>query len=302
MADSGRSAVATPLRIAAAALALAVPALLASVAATSCSAAEVTLSSLSERTHIHGLAVDRTDPARLLIATHHGLFRAAEDGTTQLLSEVQDFMGFNPHPTDAGTLYASGHPATGGNLGFISSTDQGQTWRQISPGANGPVDFHQIAVSPADPDTIYGAYGPLQVSRDGGKTWSVAGPLPARLIDLAASAESSDTLYAATEPGLFASTDAGKSWTPVLEGAPVTLVEVAADGSILAFVVGRGLLRSPGQPLEFTALGNPVPGGYLLHLAIDPADPDRMFAATGEGKVLTSVDQGRTWAEFGSGR
>ena len=86
------------------------------------------VSGLKAHTHIHGLAVDRNDPAYLLIATHHGLYRAGPDGNAELVSVVQDFMGFNPHPDDPNTLYASGHPAGGGNLGFIASSDGGKTW------------------------------------------------------------------------------------------------------------------------------------------------------------------------------
>ncbi|QRM34705.1 F510_1955 family glycosylhydrolase [Microvirga sp. VF16] len=258
------------------------------------------VSELPRHTHIHGLAVDRQDPAKLLIATHHGLFRAGPDGQAERISVVQDFMGFNPHPSDPKTLYASGHPATGGNLGFIASTDQGRTWEQVSPGVKGPVDFHQLTVSAADPSRIYGAYGGLQVSRDAGKTWTLVGPTPDKLIDLAASAKNADVLYAATEAGLLSSRDAGKTWAVVLSGAPVSLVEVTPDGSVYAFIVGRGLVRSADEALAFTTLSENFGGSVLLHLAADPGNPNRLFAATARGGVLTSTDQGRTWATFGA--
>ncbi|MBJ6127750.1 F510_1955 family glycosylhydrolase [Microvirga splendida] len=258
------------------------------------------VSKLPAHTHIHGLAVDRQDPSKLLIATHHGLFRAGADGKAERVSEVQDFMGFNPHPSDPKTLYASGHPAQGGNLGFITTTDQGRTWTQVSPGVNGPVDFHQMTVSPADPNTIYGSHKGLQISRDAGKTWKMVGPTPDKLIDLAASAKNADTLYAATEEGLLVSKDAGKTWKPQLGGAPVSLVEVTPDGTLYAFVIGRGLVRSAEEPLNFTELGNDFGGGYFLHLAVDSTNPDRLFASTGKGRVLTSTDQGRTWSSFGA--
>jgi photosystem II stability/assembly factor-like uncharacterized protein len=259
----------------------------------------VAVSELARHTHIHGLAVDRQDPSKLLIATHHGLFRAGPDGKAERISEVQDFMGFRPHPTD-GTLYASGHPQQGGNLGFIASTDQGRTWTQLSPGAKGPVDFHQMTVSPADPATVYGAYGGLQVSRDGGRTWKPLGPTPDKLIALAASARSAYTLYAATEAGLLVSKDAGQTWTPIIRGTPVSLVEVSPDGTLYAFVIDRGLVRSSEDPLNFSVLGADIGGGFLLHLAVDPTDPNRLFAATGKGRLLVSTDQGRSWKTFGA--
>jgi photosystem II stability/assembly factor-like uncharacterized protein len=253
------------------------------------------VSEFPNHTHIQGLAVDPKDPASLLIATHHGLFRSRPDGMAERISDVQDFMGFNAHPSDPGILYASGHPAGGGNLGFIASTDKGRTWTQISPGLDGPVDFHQMTVSPADPKTIYGAYGSLQLSRDGGKTWEAVGPAPARLIDLAASARDADTLYAATESALLVSTDAGTTWSPLVDGAPVSLVEVTPDGSLYAFVLGRGLVRSAEPPVAFETVSSAFGDAYLLHFAGDPADPGRLFGATGEGQVLASTDRGRTW-------
>jgi hypothetical protein len=98
--------------------------------------AEQPLPELLRATHSHGLAIDRSDPETLLIATHHGLHALdLETGiTTQLSERSDDFMGFTPHPTDPDTLYASGHPAEGSNLGFIASTDGGRTWTLLAAG------------------------------------------------------------------------------------------------------------------------------------------------------------------------
>jgi photosystem II stability/assembly factor-like uncharacterized protein len=157
-----------------------------------------------------------------------------------------------------------------------------------------------MTVSPADPNTIYGSYGGLQVSRDAGKTWKLVGPAPNKLIDLAVSASDAATLYAATDDGLLISTDAGKSWRPVLHSKPVTLVEVTPDGTLYAFVVDRGLVRAQEGPSpQFENLTKVASGGVLLHLAVDPSNPNRLFAATGRGRVVASADQGRTWETFG---
>ena len=83
------------------------------------SEASTTVQALSEHTHFHGIAIGPTRPPRLYLATHHGLYAVGPDGSATRLSPVQDFMGFTPHPTDPSTLYASGHPADGANLGFM---------------------------------------------------------------------------------------------------------------------------------------------------------------------------------------
>lgn len=271
----------------------------ASIAGVEASAEPVAVSRLKEQTHIHGLATDRQDPEKLLIATHHGLFRSGLNGQAERISAVQDFMGFTPDPSDPKRLYASGHPAGGGNLGFIASSDNGATWTQVSSGVDGPVDFHQMTVSSADPDIIYGAYGALQMSRDAGATWSVAGPLPDRLIDLAASARDTGILYAATETGLSISRDGGRNWDSVLEGAPVSLVEVSPDGSLYAFVLGRGLMRATEPDLQFSTVAADWDDRILRHLAVDSKDPARIFVASHRGDILASTGGGTSWTDLG---
>jgi len=260
--------------------------------------AEVPLADLLRATHVHGLAIDRGDPMQLLIATHHGLYEAAlGSGKARRISETaDDLMGFTPHPRDAAVLYASGHPAGGGNLGLIASDDGGKSWTSLSPGVGGPVDFHQMDVSKADPDVIYGVHAGLQVSRDGGRSWDRVGPASDGLIDLAASARLAERLYAATKQGLLVSEDGGASWKAGHAiGQPVSLVEVTADGTVLAFVVGRGLLRAEEGSTGWETVGRGFADRYLLHLAIDPEKPDRLFALTQNGELLASRDGGRSW-------
>lgn len=253
------------------------------------------IEALKRHTHIHGLAVDREDPDKLLIATHHGVFRAGPDGEAVRISPVKDFMGFSPHPRDPLTYFGSGHPPEGGNLGFIVSTDGGASWTQRSPGANGPVDFHHLAVSPFDPDVVYGAYGALQRSSDGGLNWRVVARLPSDMISMAASALAVDVLYAGTRAGLFVSRDGGPAWSPLLEGAPVSLVAVTEDARIFIFVPGQGLAVADEAELRFSPLARDWGEDVLLHLAVDPVNPERMFAASHLGNVFASIDGGETW-------
>jgi hypothetical protein len=133
---------------------------------------------LSEVSHLHGIAVDPTDPARLYLASHHGVWLTNPDGTATRVSDNRhDYMGFTPNPTQPGAFYASGHPETGGNLGVLVSTDGAKTWKQVSAGVSGPVDFHSMDASPADPNVLYGHYGSVQVSRlEGQPDWQSRKP------------------------------------------------------------------------------------------------------------------------------
>jgi photosystem II stability/assembly factor-like uncharacterized protein len=256
---------------------------------------------LSEVSHIHGIAVDPSNPSRVYLATHHGLFLTAPDGMAERISDNgNDYMGFTPHPTDAKLLYASGHPSGGGNLGIIISRDAGKTWEPLSPGAQGPVDFHAMTISRADPNVIYGFAshgGGIQVSRDGGKTWEHVGQGPDQVIDLTVSAVDPDWVFAGTMKGVMLSRDGGKSWEASAEqGRPISMIETAPNGNIYALAVGRGLLSTPGSAINWALLSSDLKDKVVLHIAIDPTNPQRMFAVSQESEILTSTDGGRTWS------
>lgn len=257
---------------------------------------------LAEVSHIHGIAVDPADPQRLYLATHYGVWLTFPDGTAERISDnSNDYMGFSPHPSEANMVFASGHPTNGGNLGVIVSRDGARSWQPLASGVDGPVDFHAMDVSAADPSVIYGLYGKVQVSRDGGKSWEVVGSPPADVFDLTASAVNPDIVYAATRNGLMVSLDGGKKWNATgTEGQPASMVETAPDGSVYAFVLGSGLMKAPAQALTWQPVANSFGEQILLHLAFDPGNPDRMFAVTEKSKILTSTDGGKNWAALSS--
>ena len=170
---------------------------------------------------------------------------------------------------------------------------------EIADGVGGPVDFHAMAISRADSKVIYGLYGGVQVSRDGGETWTSTGPGPDQVIDLAAASTAADTVYAGTAGGLMQSTDAGKTWTLLgPQGQPATMVEATADGSLYVFFAGIGLFQLPKDG-KSVALASDFGERYILHLTADPADAAHLVAVTDESAVLESQDGGKTWQGFG---
>lgn len=265
------------------------------------------VAALATQTHFHGIAVDARDADRVYLATHHGLFAAGPDGTAERISERRDdFMGFTPHPSDPDVLYASGHPAGGGNLGLIVSRDGGRTWRTVGQGAHGPSDFHQMTISPVDPGVIYGIYGTdFQASRDGGRTWNVVSQIPDRIFGLAASAQTANGVYAASAGGLLHSADGGRSWTQ-LTGMdnPVTMVATGAEARVFIFVAGKGLLQAAAPDFEWRLLSNGFGGEFVLHFAVARSDARRMYAVTVDPStrsqaVVASRDGGMSWAPLG---
>jgi photosystem II stability/assembly factor-like uncharacterized protein len=273
----------------------------------SLAAGDLTLAALAKQTHFHGIAVDARDTSRIYLATHHGLFVVGQDGKATLLSQSRDdFMGFTAHPSDPLVLYASGHPESGGNLGFIVSTDGGRTWTKLASGVGGPVDFHQMDVSKADAKVIYGVYGEVQRSADGGKTWSKIGPAPEGLIRLAASSKDANTLFAATQRGIFKSGDAGRTWRIAhIVSRPATMVYATRAGDVYAYMVGTGLLRAKDESPNWEIVSPGLGADVILHFAADPKDGKRLYAVTynpqsGAQSVVTSGDVGASWVKLGS--
>jgi len=260
----------------------------------------ISLDQLRQQTHIHGLAFDRADSERLWLATHHGFYAVERDGKARRVSEeTHDFMGFAPHPEEAETFFASGHPAAGGNLGVVISGDGGRSWSRLAAGVDGPVDFHQLIVSAASPNVLYGAYaGQLQVSQDGGTSWRILAKAPAGLIALAASSRDSEQLYAATQTGLLMSPDGGERWRQIhAERRPVSLV-VASQGTLYAFMLDVGLLRAEEASRDWEMVKRGWGERYLMHLAVDPDNPQRLVAADDLNQLLISENGGRDWSRL----
>lgn len=244
--------------------------------------------------HIHGLAFGGPQEQTLLIGAHHGLFTYDKEGLRQRAAAPFDVMGLARDDAND-RLYASGHPPEGGNLGLLRSSDGGRTFTEVSPGLDGPVDFHHLTISPADPEVIYGVHDGLQVSRDGGQSWQRQGQLPQKLLKLAASGQSADRLYAATEGGLLLSDDGGRNWRRLFP-YPATSVHVDGD-AIYAFVVGQGLIRADEETLEWQEVANRFGAQVLLDMAVS-GNSQRLVGLNQFGALVESRDEGRNWSSL----
>lgn len=262
--------------------------------------------------HVHGLAVSLDNPQVIYLATHNGLVKRSETGEWFWMepeSKRADYMGFTVHPTNSKRFYASGHPQTGGNLGFQVTDNQGQDWKQISmPG----VDFHAMAVAPSDPNVFYawpasGAEG-FHASTDGGKTWTkppMTG-LGADPFSLAVDPRNPDRVFATTPAGLFESTNGGKDWklVPDTSNAPIVGLALFQEGDNTVMLGYRllssapGLYRSADSGKTWEPWGTGTQG-TLLYLAIAPNQPQILYAVNENNTVFQSQDGGKSWKELG---
>ena len=260
--------------------------------------------------HIHGLALDRRDPEVLYVATHTGLVRLRPNATPEWAGSFFDLMGFTPHPTEAGLVFASGHPDLAtyreqkiGNLGLLVSRDGGRTWRSVA--LQGDADFHALAYHPGNGGELYGwsvAERP-GLYRIATTSWVVEPVRAVGLADvltLAASPDPGGPLLAGTKTGLFVSRSRGATWVRVetISVTPVTaLAYHATDGRIVYLYLaapGPGLLRSRDGGRAWEAVNAAIPAGSgAVALAVGPGD--HVLVATSKADILRSRDGGRTW-------
>jgi photosystem II stability/assembly factor-like uncharacterized protein len=200
-------------------------------------------------------------------------------------------------PTQKGVVYI-------GAQFLFRSRDHGQTWERISPDLttndkekqkqeesggvtvdNSAAEMHTtiyaISESPKDPNLIWVGTddGNVQLTRDGGKTWtnvtpSVPGlPKNAWVSYVDASPHAAGTAFATFDlhtsgdmkPYAYETTDFGKTWTPLLVGD------------------GASTIR-----------------GYAHVARQDPVDPNLLFLGTELG-LWISLDGGKQWAQYKGG-
>lgn len=292
----------------------------------------------------------------LYLATHHGLFKkdvgdsiatssninsstssssnnnsngSGGSGWMQVGNDKSDLMGFaiNPAAIKQGIMYSSGHPPTGGNLGFRISEDYGVTWQKVSDVTMPtPIDFHTMTVG-NNPEIIYAASGRgdnIFISSDGGKNWSIATSSPngQQVITLAANQSNSNIVYAATTGGLFTSTDQGKNWQKINSelfesgnsnstNTMVTGIEISPDGkTAYAFVAPNQddgnksgyIIKSTDGAKTWTKTDGQINGAVFvskfafgndgeIYTALIQDSPQIGVAAS----VFSSNDDGKTW-------
>src|SRR5688500_5554441 len=159
--------------------------------------------------HVHGLGINPKDGA-LFVATHTGLFRAAEGErkATRVADRFQDTMGFTVVGPDR--FLGSGHPDGREQLppflGLIESRDAGLTWEPVSL-----VGERDGQVLEAAGGRIYGSgsdfetnQAALLVSDDGGRSWAQRAP-PEGLIALAIDPHDRDRIAVSGEQRLYIS-------------------------------------------------------------------------------------------------
>ncbi len=198
--------------------------------------------------HVHGVGLDPGDNSILYIATHGDFYQSIDGSFPVKVNKVRaDYMAFNTPLVSGFPLYASGHPSTGGNTGLIKSDDGGMTWEHVSNVIEPPADFHAMAVSKQNPETIIGfdsgARG-LFKTVDAGKTWETL-EYPEHVSALAISPLDPELIFAGTGNGIFKSDDGGENWIHLDAYRELGVFALAFDdtGKLFASIKTFGIVQ-----------------------------------------------------------
>ncbi|HEX4965183.1 MAG TPA: hypothetical protein VF173_30520 [Thermoanaerobaculia bacterium] len=126
--------------------------------------------------------------------------------------------------------------------------------------------------------------------------WTSLGPFGGNVERLTVDPVDPQVLYASLgAQGTFKSADRGASWIPIHAGAAASnvVVDPTRNTTIYQTVTPGQVLKSTDGGAHWSA--SSVPGfPQVGELAVDPAAPNRIYLATGEG-VWHSLDGGASW-------
>jgi len=185
------------------------------------------------------------------------------------------------------------------SLWFMFSNRQSDTLQARPISKLSAADFHSLAFSPTEPETVYfGHHGGLLVSHNGGKDWEQTILNNADAMALAFPSSDPQIMYAAGHDVFFKSADGGQTWESVGTNLPGTdihgfAVDPENASQVYAHVVGFGIFGSQDGGTTWTLLSDSAPPS-TLNLAVGE-NSETLYAAAGEAGLSQSQDGGHTW-------
>jgi photosystem II stability/assembly factor-like uncharacterized protein len=263
------------------------------------------------------LAVDPQSPSTLYFGTENGIEKTVDGGKSWRPADsgivASDVLSTAIDPRDTNVVYA------GTESGFFRSRDGGHTWRMLRLGVNGQA----IAVDPAQSTHLLAsASRGILISTDSGRTWSraagsavvtkAAGRHGSPVTAIAFDPHHPGTVFAAAwGAGVIRSTDRGRTWhttarRPAWISSVGGTVAVDPQGSAILYGSTNGaLIRSTDGGSSWKWIFLPRVGAILAVLAVDPSDPQTLYASIGDDssrlqrpRLARSVDGGRHWRFF----
>jgi photosystem II stability/assembly factor-like uncharacterized protein len=282
---------------------------------------------------------DPREPLRVFVNNYGGGNFLSQDGGANWVNASKGYTGALMHQVvvtanDPAHIYASARS------GIFSSSDGGQTWSGMSRGVARAMEGHAIAVDPQDPShliAVIGDAGPVpKVSNDGGQSWQEAKPelgqgsffewgamrkvvfsptQPGRVIGIQGEVDCIYQLSCSAGHGVIFSEDGGAHWalSNLIEGVGTEVAFGPKGNAYVAIEPGdlyrstdggetwELLVRNLTSGIELQDSDPALSGPVLTSLAVDPQNPDRLYAGFTRGGVMVSEDGGASWQASSSG-
>lgn len=237
------------------------------------------------------------------------IYRTTSGGTnwTELPGNLDTYVGIAASPRVGGVLVGLRH-----TMGVFQSTNHGDTW---TPASSSLIAYAQFGADA--PGSVLGleTLGRVHRSLDAGLTWTPVGQMPVVGTTIAINPTNPDRALVGTAGGIFATTDAGATWTERSSG-----IDEAAFGRPLVAQDGSGAVYAPTLNANMIYRRNPGTGewqgiargavdalgpmgrwGDLIStpIGVQPSDSNILYVSRG-GSLVRSTNGGGTWHALGS--
>ena len=217
------------------------------------------------------------------------------------------------HPTNPAIFFAG---SAGG--GLWKTTNSGASWTTSTD--NLPVTaVSDLAIDPSNPNIMYLATGGgddllsaypvgsdgVYKSIDGGATWSAAGltfPVSGSTVihKLVLDPTNPTILFAATNNGIYRSTNSGASFTSV-SAINCWDLKFNPGNPTIVYAAGTSFYRSTNSGTSFTGISSGITGSNRITIAVTPTNPTNVYLLASRSSdsqflgVFASTDDGQTF-------
>jgi photosystem II stability/assembly factor-like uncharacterized protein len=258
---------------------------------------------------------DAENPAVIYFGSPQRLLRTEDGGSTwESILPPGSYGSFYPatHPITPGIVYVG----SSAQPGLFRSDDYGDTWVTLTVG---PTDTLVMAIAfhPDDPDKMLAATpdGNVFLSTDGGETWDWRAKVSSHIERLYFNPFGAHEAWATTEVVygghydpphyLYKSEDPELGvWTPItVAGGNVVRSLTFLSGTIWSAGAEGFTSTDGGVSWSPVSTAGPLPGrtGDTKAFAIDPSNPDVIYAGDLGHAMFKSSDGGATWSKMNEG-
>src|SRR5438094_22547 len=242
------------------------------------------LAGLPHTPDYHSVLVNPSDPQRLVLGTHTGLYVSSDGGRHWRFDALAGKDAMNLARPAGKTIWLAGHQV------FKKSVDGGTTWTDVRPSGLPGLDIHGFAVDPSNPKMLYAAIAGqgLYRSRDGGSSFSLVSSDVGGSVMALAIAPGGRILAGDMQQGLLESSDGGATWTGMLRAQLMGLAVNPSDPKrLLATGAGVALSTDGGHSWR-SVLALPDGAGPVAWSKSRP----RLAYAVGLNRTLYRSDDG----------